>query len=508
MRTDSSLNLPALFVISHLRPFALLAVLAIVLGGAQLVAAQDSIAIQDPSEFNAHQQCAIQTNGNARAACLEGFLRVHPQSAAKTAFLESLIDAYEGMNDADHTLSAANRLLQTDPGNLKALFVSVFIKKGQCLKSVDQRTSRSSDPKACNEAAALARKGLSVPRPDGTSSDGWKKQTAGVYPVFHSAVALDDAFSKREYKNAVAEYTKELTLYTEDETKSVGLWDTMLLASTYARPEVDDLVKAIWFYARVSDFAPGDYKDSVEKQLDYYYRRYHGNLSGLDEIKSLAAKSVFPPESLVISPAIASGGSLEKPRRRPAAAQPQSLAIPDPALPLASTSTAGASIWPVNEKPLDASITWDSHGLTISAANSSLQQILKDVATVTGAMVEGMDTDQRVFGTYGPGRARDVLAELLRGTSYNVLMIGDQGQGTPREIVLSARNASGKTTAAANPTQNNDDDADADDQPQQPQPPPQPPVRPPFGPGGQRNPQSMRPQPGQQQPGQQPNNPQ
>jgi hypothetical protein len=242
--------------------------------------------------------------------------------------------------------------------------------------------------------------------------------------------------------------------------------------------------------------------------LDYYYKRYHGNLSGLDEIRNLAAESVFPPESLVISPAIASGGSLEKPHRRPAAAQPRSLAIPEPALPLAGPSTAGASIWPVNEEPLNASITWDSHGLTISAANSSLQQILKDVATVTGATVEGMNTDQRVFGTYGPGSARDVLAELLRGTNYNVLMIGDQGQGTPREIVLSARNASGKATAAANPTQTNDDDSDTDDQPQPPQQTPQPPVRPPFGPGGQRNPQSMRPPPGAPGQPQPPNNPQ
>jgi hypothetical protein len=504
MRNHFSLNLPAWFEVSSLCPLTVLAVLAIALGGAQLVAAQDSIIIQDPAEFNAHQQCAIQSNRNARAVCLEHYLLTHPQSEAKPAFLESLVDTYEGMNDADRALSAANRLLQADPGNMKAMFVAVFIKKGQCLKSVDQRTARSSDPKACNDAAALAHRGLSLRKPDGTPGDDWKKLTAGAYPVFHSAIALDDAFSRHEFKNAVAEYTNELTLYTENETKSVGLWDTMLLASTYARPEIDDLVKAIWFYARVSDFSAGEYKDSVEKQLDYYYKQYHGNLNGLDEIKSLAAESVFPPESFVISPAIASGGMPAQPRRRPAAAQPQSLAIsiPQPALPSASSPTTGTSIWPANEKPLDASITWDSHGLTISAGNSSLQQILKDVATVTGATVEGLDTDERVFGTYGPGKARDVVSELLRGTSYNVLMIGDQGEGTPREIVLSARNEAGKTAVAANPVQASDDDADTDDQPQQP---PQPLVRPPFAPGGQRIPSPMHPQPGQPQP---PTNPQ
>lgn len=151
-------------------------------------------------------------------------------------------------------------------------------------------------------------------------------------------------------------------------------------------------------------------------------------------------------------------------------------------------------------------MTWDSQGLRINAANSSLQQILNDVATITGAKVEGFDTDQRIFGAYGPGQARDVLSQLLQGSGYNVMMIGDQGQGTPRKIVLSLRH-SGSQSPTANPAQNNDDDADVDEPPQ---PPPQP-IRPPFGFNGARNPQQVDEQRQQQRQQQQqtpPNNPQ
>jgi hypothetical protein len=49
-----------------------------------------------------------------------------------------LLDAYQGLSDADKTLSAASRLLQVDPNNMKAIFISVFIKNGQC-PSQDQR---------------------------------------------------------------------------------------------------------------------------------------------------------------------------------------------------------------------------------------------------------------------------------------------------------------------------------------------------------------------------------
>ena len=140
--------------------------------------------------------------------------------------------------------------------------------------------------------------------------------------------------------------------------------------------------------------------------------------------------------------------------------------------------------WPANDRPGKASVTWDSQGLRINAANSSLEQILKDVSAATGAKVEGMGSDERVFGAYGPGQARDVLSQLLQGSGYNVMMIGDQGQGTPRQVVLSARQNGDSQSAAAGPAGNPDEDADVEEQPQPtPQPPVQP-FRPGFPPGG------------------------
>jgi hypothetical protein len=181
----------------------------------------------------------------------------------------------------------------------------------------------------------------------------------------------------------------------------------------------------------------------------------------------------------------------------PAPAPVQALQVS--AVPVAPP-TPEIPAWPANEKANHAAVTWDSHGLRIEAANSSLQQILKDVATETGAKVEGLDADERVFGDFGPGQARDVLSMVLQGSRYNVLMIGDQGQGTPREIVLTPRQ-SGTVQQAANPapSSSSDDDPEPDDQPQ----PTQPPTRPGFGPPEHRGPQGMQ----RQQPPNTPNAP-
>ena len=188
--------------------------------------------------------------------------------------------------------------------------------------------------------------------------------------------------------------------------------------------------------------------------------------------------------------------------KRPVVTKAQSPTSPDAAKP----PEPELPKWPANEKPVPATVTWDSKGLHIDAANSSLAQILHDVATATGAKVEGFDSDQRVFGAFGPGPARDVLCQLLQGSGYNVLLIGDQGQGTPREILLSLRHA-GTATAAGSPVPARDEDTDTDEQPQ----PSQPPIRPGVFPGRPLTPQQMQQQhqlPGQPQPGQPPSNPQ
>lgn len=147
--------------------------------------------------------------------------------------------------------------------------------------------------------------------------------------------------------------------------------------------------------------------------------------------------------------------------------------------------------WPINDQPKAASVTWDSSGLKIDASNSSLRQILSDVATTTGMKVEGLNNDERVYGDYGPGSASDVLSDLLKGTGYNFLLMGQQAPGTPLEVVLSARSAAPPASAQPPASMQNDVDEDnsdteIDDRLQGPS------IRPGFAPGGPpRTPQQV-----------------
>ncbi len=272
----------------------------------------DQITIQNPAEFNAYQQASTQTDPNAKAQALEQFLQTYPQSVVKKTVLDQLIDVYQQTNQPDKALSACNRLLQVDPNNMKAIFLSVFLDVSACKKAVDPKTGNLTDEQPCDNAAALAQKGLTASKPEGMADADWSKMTGATYPTFDSAVALDDVLAKKDYAAAVDEYTKELMLYPAEATKSgAALGDTLNLAEALTKPsDKKDLVKAVWFYARAWNFAPPTYRSQIEDKLDYWYKRYHGTLDGpdaiksqIDAIKTQAAASLFPPASFTIKPA-------------------------------------------------------------------------------------------------------------------------------------------------------------------------------------------------------------
>jgi hypothetical protein len=277
---------------------SVLALASVSLVSAPMLRAQDSIVIKDPAEFNTYQLATSQADPKAKAVALESFLTAYPQSVVKNSVLDSLIDTYQGLQDADKTLSAASRLLQVDPSNMKAIFMSVLIKKSQCQKTSDAQT--------CDDAGALAGKGLLAVKPAATSDADWKKLIGGTYPVFHSAIALDDITSKKDIKGGISEYRTELMLYAPDQTTtwpSQGLWDTLQLAEAYTKSDSPDhLVLAVWFYARAWNYAT-PIKAQIEKKMDYYYQKYHGNLDGLDAVKTQAAATLFPSGTFVISAA-------------------------------------------------------------------------------------------------------------------------------------------------------------------------------------------------------------
>jgi hypothetical protein len=112
---------------------------------------------------------------------------------------------------------------------------------------------------------------------------------------------------------------------------------------------------------------------------------------------------------------------------------------------------------PLSQVPMDQlpaappSVSYERGLLTIVAQNSTLADILVNVRRLTGAAIDiPPNATERVVTRLGPAPAREVLASLLNGTSFNYVMIGSPTNPLALSaLLLTMRSAGGTDVPAA-----------------------------------------------------------
>src|ERR1700723_263431 len=93
--------------------------------------------IKDPAEYNAYVGAVQQTDPAAKISGLEAFLAQYPNSVMKEDGLELLMVAYQQANNQAKMLDIAQRILQVNPNNLRALALLSYIKRAQAEANQD-----------------------------------------------------------------------------------------------------------------------------------------------------------------------------------------------------------------------------------------------------------------------------------------------------------------------------------------------------------------------------------
>src|SRR5260370_5005399 len=82
--------------------------------------------IKDPAEYNAYVGAVQQSDAAAKVSGLEAFLTQYPNSVMKEDALELLMRAYQATGNQANTLDPAQKVLQANPCNLRALALLAF----------------------------------------------------------------------------------------------------------------------------------------------------------------------------------------------------------------------------------------------------------------------------------------------------------------------------------------------------------------------------------------------
>jgi type II secretory pathway component GspD/PulD (secretin) len=110
----------------------------------------------------------------------------------------------------------------------------------------------------------------------------------------------------------------------------------------------------------------------------------------------------------------------------------QATAVPPPAPPPSVPPEAVPSDPPV--------VRYQNGELTIETQNSTLDDILRAVSKLTGAiMYIPPEANERVAGQMGPGPVVDVLNRLLNRSNFNYAILGSAHSNGPVQVVLSVK---------------------------------------------------------------------
>jgi tetratricopeptide (TPR) repeat protein len=247
--------------------------------------------IKDPAEYNAYVTALQQTDPNAKSQALEAFLQQYPNSVVKVSALELLMGAYQQANNPQKMADAAQRLLQGDPGNLRALALLTF---------TNRMCAAQPGPNAVtclNDAGKYGQQGLqalqSAQPPAGVSPEDFAKLKQQTTPIFAGAVGMQ-ALQAKNYPQAAEALSQAVAANPND------LQNVYPLALAYLSQNPMD-PKGLFWIAKAVTLSNNNAQVAAFGKSKYV--KYHGGDDGWQELVQQSATQTTIPPNFQVAPA-------------------------------------------------------------------------------------------------------------------------------------------------------------------------------------------------------------
>jgi hypothetical protein len=249
--------------------------------------------IKDPAEYNAYVAAVQQQDPAQKAAQIESFLQTYPNSVMKEDATELLMGAYQQSGNMQKTMETANRVLQANPNNLRALALLTYLNRATA------QGGGANAAQAMQAAQQNGQRGLqalqAAQKPAEVSDADWQKLKQQVAPIFEGAVGLA-ALQGKDYNTAVQH------LQAAVQANPTNFLDVYPLALAHLEKAPPD-VEGLFWIARAVNLAPAQAKDGVDKFGKNRFTRYHGSDQGWTELVAAAAQAQAPPAGFTVAPA-------------------------------------------------------------------------------------------------------------------------------------------------------------------------------------------------------------
>jgi hypothetical protein len=271
-------------------------------GAASAQPQQQKKEIKDPAEYNAYVSGVGQSDPAAKASAMESFLTQYPNSVVKEEATEALMAAYQQMNNGPKMTEAANKLLQTNPSNIKALLVLALHDRG-CTEQGGGNSAQCAQQALQHGEAGLKAIETYV-KPEGMSDADYNTLKSTATLVFNGAAGRG-ALTAKDYASAQKYFGASV------QANPNNLNDAFPLAVAYLEPKPPVMV-GFWYAARAAALAnglaqKGQLPAGAAKQIGDYgrikYKNFHGGEDGWPELIAQASASPTAPANFAVKPA-------------------------------------------------------------------------------------------------------------------------------------------------------------------------------------------------------------
>jgi tetratricopeptide (TPR) repeat protein len=248
--------------------------------------------IKDPAEYNAYMGAVQQQDPAAKISGLEAFLTQYPNSVMKEDALETLMGTYQQKGDVAKMGDAAQRLLQTNPNNVKALAIITFSRTAAAQQNQNVAQNFA-------DAKQYGQKGMQAlptfTKPDNMSDKDFETMKTQLAGIFNRGVGLA-ALNDKDYATAASSLRAAVEAAPNDVTVVYPL------SSAYLKQTPPDYVNGLWFTARAANLAPTPQgQQQIEKYGLSQYKKYHGSDQGWSELMAQTKTTPMPPAGFTIT---------------------------------------------------------------------------------------------------------------------------------------------------------------------------------------------------------------
>jgi hypothetical protein len=256
--------------------------------------AQQKKEIKDPAEYNAYVNAIQTADNNAKAASLEAFLQQYPNSVMKPDALEALMAAYQASGNTAKTVDAAQRILQADNCNVRALALLAYLTRSSA--EAGQNTQQNAQQAGENGRRGLQCLATAKPA-EGQSAADFDKFKNQLQEIFAGSAGFS-ALQTKDYPAA------QQALSQAVQANPTNLRNVYPLAVAYLEQKPPNPV-GLYYAASAVNLAAAD--PQAQKQINQYahakYVRYHGGEDGYPELLAQAKQSPLPPQGFTVAPA-------------------------------------------------------------------------------------------------------------------------------------------------------------------------------------------------------------